>query len=114
MKMSETTEGDGLSQWVSRNIAPLITVASFIAVLFGGFFWIEGRYAKAQDFRQLDRRLEIKVTGDFLQQTQARIWQLQDRIKTKPDDITAQEELRRLTEEKNRLQNKLDTLEKAP
>ncbi len=111
--MSELTESSGLHQRVARSVAPLVTVATFVALLFGGFFWIDGQYARAQQFRQLEQRFEAKVTSDFLQQTQARIWQLEDRVQQRPNDVTAKEELRRLVEEKKRLEKKLDDLEKA-
>ena len=112
--MAEQIEGSPLAQWIKTNIAPLVTVATFIAVLFGGYAWIDARYAKAEQVSQLERRLDIKTTGDFLQQTQARIWQLEDRLKTNPNDVTAQEELRKLKEEKEQLQKDFDRLKYAP
>lgn len=112
--MAKSTEGGGLQRWVSRNIAPLATVATLIALLFAGFFWVDAQYAKAADVRQLERRFDLKVTNDLLEQTQTRIWQLQDRVQQKPDDATAKEDLRKLIEEKQRLEEKRKALEKGP
>lgn len=111
--MTEETEGGAFAQWIKNNVTPLITMATFTSVLFGGFFWIEGRYAKADQVSQLERRLDIKVKSDFLQQTQSRIWQLEDRLKAQPNDTTATEDLRKLNVEKEELERDLNRLKEA-
>lgn len=52
------------------------------------------------------------MTSDAIQETNARIWQLEDRLQQRPDDLTAKEELRKLQENKSRLEHTLDELQK--
>ena len=100
----------GLGGWVKNNVAPLVTLATLFSVLFGAYFWLENHYARAEQVAQLEQRFEIKVTSDFLRETNARIWQLEDRLQAQPDDLTAKEEHRKLKEEKARLERQLEIL----
>lgn len=107
-------KNSALGTWINRNIAPLITLAAFISTLFAGYFWLDSRYAKAAELEQLEQRFEIKMTSDAIRETNARIWQLEDRLQQRPDDLTAKKELRKLQENKNRLEHTLDELQKLP
>ena len=100
-----------LGSWVKRNISPTITLASFITILFGGFFWLENHYASASELAQLEQRFEIKIRSDSLRETNARIWQLEERLQKNPDDITAKEDLRKLKAGKDQIQKELETLQ---
>jgi hypothetical protein len=104
-------EGKTLGQWVKSNVSPLLTLATLITVVFTGYFWLEGHYASAEELAQLETRFEIKINNDLLQSTNTRIWQLEDRLQDRPDDMTAKEELRELKEDKSRLERKLELLE---
>lgn len=106
---SDGTKND-IGGWVKRNIAPLITVSTFITIMFGGYFWLEMHYATANELDHLEQRFEIKVRNDILRESNARIWQLEERLKANPKDVTAKEELRKLREEKNRIERELDAL----
>ena len=104
-------EGKLLGRWVKSNVSPLITLATLITVVFTGFFWLEGHYASAEELAQLETRFEIKINSDLLQSTNTRILQLEDRLQERPDDMTAKEEVRKLKEDKSRLEHKLELLE---
>lgn len=114
MPQNQNEENSALATWIKQNIAPLITLAAFISSVFAGYFWLDSRYAKATELAQLEQRFEIKITSDAIQETNARIWQLQDRLQQRPDDLTAKEELRTLQENKNRLEHTLEALQKIP
>lgn len=98
-----------ISDWIKKTSASIAQVGAFlspfavvIGIVFAGYFWADSRYVhKDPDFSVLEQRLDIKIKSDFLQQTNARIWTLEDRLKQTPNDVTANEELRRLREEKN-------------
>ena len=106
-------EDNTIVKWVERNVTPLVTLAAFITTLFGGYFWLDNNYAKAEELAQLERRFEIKLTSDSIQGLNARIWQLEDRLQQKADDITAKEELRKLKENKANLERELENLQKS-
>lgn len=101
----------GLGSRVKRIISPTITLATFITILFGGFFWLENHYASASELAQLEQRFEIKIRSDSLRETNARIWQLEERLQENPNDITAKEDLKKLKEDKNKTQKELDALQ---
>jgi hypothetical protein len=107
-------EGNGFADWVKKGVAPLVTLGALVTALFTGFFWLESHYAKAEQLAQLEQRFEIKVTNDFLRETITRIWQLEDRLQERPDDLTAKEELRKLKEDKAKLERDLVNLESRP
>lgn len=106
-------EDNTIVKWVKRNVSPLVTLAAFITTLFGGYFWLDNNYAKAEELAQLERRFEIKLTSDSIQGLNARIWQLEDRLQQKADDITAKEELRKLKENKAKLERELENLQES-
>lgn len=106
-------EDNAIAEWVKRNVSPLITLAAFITTLFGGYFWLDNNYAKAYELAQLEQRFEIKLTSDSIQGINARIWQLEDRLQQKSDDITAKEELRKLKENKANLERELEKLQRS-
>jgi hypothetical protein len=71
--------------------------------VFGGYLFFEQRYVKAEvlqkleaKFAQLDCRLDLKIRNDVIDQTQKRVWDLQDRIEKNPNDKTAKDDLRDL------------------
>lgn len=101
MENKRTIKGtNGFCEWVKKNVTPLATLIAFIATIFTGYFWLEGHYAKAEQLKQLEQRFEVKVISDSLRITNERIWQLEDRLEQKPNDLTAKEELRKLKEDK--------------
>ena len=106
-------EDNTIVKWVERNVTPLVTLAAFITTLFGGYFWLDNNYAKAVELAQLEQRFEIKLTSDSIQEINARIWQLEDRLQQKADDITAKEELRKLKENKAKLERELENLQRS-
>ena len=97
-----------ISDWIKKTSAFIAQVGAFltpfavvISIAFAAYFWADSRYVhKDPDFSVLEQRLDIKIKSDFLQQTNARIWTLEDRLQQTPNDLTANEELRRLREEK--------------
>ena len=92
-------------------MAPFAVV---VTLAFIGYFWVDSRYVhKNPDFSALEQRLEIKIKSDFLQQTNARIWTLEDRLQQTPNDVTTNEELRRLREEKNASEAELMAIKNA-
>jgi len=94
-KDKDKSEND-VGAYIKKSISPIITLVTFITLVFGGFFWFEKHYASAEEHDQLEQRFEIKIRNDILRETNARVWQLEDRVNDKPDDITAKEEPRRL------------------
>ena len=87
----------------TKLISTLITIITFIGLIFGFYFWMENRYASTlyaqsvmQHSQQVEQRLDYKIKSDQAKGIQSRIWQLQDRCKTLCD-LTSQEELRSST-----------------
>lgn len=99
-----------LGSRIKTIISPTIALATFITILFSGFFWLENHYASASELAQLEQRFEIKIRSDSLRETNARIWQLEERLQENPNDITAKEDLRELKADKDKIENELDAL----
>jgi hypothetical protein len=61
-------------------LEPIIALAAVIGIVLGGMAY----FAKADDLRLVEMRLDQKIVTDQVQQMQARIWILEDRNKGKP------------------------------
>lgn len=74
-------------------IIMLVTIVSAGATFF---FWVDSRHASKIAFNSLEHSFETKKLNDFIQQANARAWQLEDRLEDNPHDVSAKEELRTL------------------
>lgn len=86
--------------------------------LFSVYFWLDDRYALANDVKEIEQRLDIKILEDQMSSIQERIWKLEDRLAVRPHgarsvDITAKEELRELKEKKETIDKKIQSLIKG-
>jgi len=97
---------------MKKLLAPIGGFLGIIGVIFGAYFYLDERFAKCADLKQLEQRLDYKITQDQHDAIQKRIWLIKDRSGEKPKDATVKEELRKLEEDKARIQKKLDALEK--
>lgn len=61
-------------------LEPIIALAAVIGIVLGGMAY----FAKADDLRLVEMRLDQKIVTDQVQQLQSRIWILEDRNKGKP------------------------------
>ena len=52
---------------------------SLVATIVGGYFVIDSHYAKAEEFKKLEMRVEQKILSDRVDRLQERIWKLEDR-----------------------------------
>ena len=75
-------------------MAKIISILTIMAMLSGGFLWFDSKYAKCADVKMaqasiegVERRLDLKIEGDRLDRTQARLWSLEDRHGADPDKV---------------------------
>ncbi len=90
-----------------------VAIVTLVVIIIGGYMFIENRYALRNQLQKIEIRLDMKIIRDDRSQTQDRIWDLEDRIKENPEDITAIEELRKLKEDKKDYVDKLNTLRQS-
>lgn len=113
-----------LKRWdfISSHLGVILGLLSLISSLFGGFFFLDGRYAKATDTkeikeqtRKVEQRLENKIILDRVDKLQERIWKYQDRYGDrleKAKDKLIIEEYKKIQDERDRLEKSLDKGEK--
>lgn len=68
-------------------IPKLIAALTLLGLVYGGLSWVDGRYAKCADTKAIERRLDMKIEGDILNQRQDRLWKLEDRYGSDPDKV---------------------------
>lgn len=68
-------------------ITKIVAVFTLLGILYGAAAFIDNRYAKAQEQKAVERRLDIKIEGDILNQKQDRLWKLEDRYGSDPDKV---------------------------
>jgi len=85
---------------------------AIIGVVFGAYFYIDSRYALAEEVKQFKQEYQYDKTLNFLNKTQDRIWTLKERHGEKPKDITVKEELSNLERKVDELKDRIKTMEK--
>ncbi len=90
-----------------------VAIVTLVVIIIGGYMFIENRYALRNQLQNIEIRLEMKIISDNRSQTQDRIWDLEDRIKENPENITAIEEVRKLKEDKKDYKDKLNALRQS-
>lgn len=98
---------------MKRGLEITVAIVTLVVIIIGGYMFIENRYALRNQLQKIEIRLEMKIISDDRSQTQDRIWDLEDRIKGNPEDITAIEELRKLKEGKKDYEDKLNALRQS-
>lgn len=87
-------------------LEPIIALAAVIGIVLGGMAY----FAKAQDLRLVEMRLDQKIVTDQVQQMQSRLWILEDRNKGKPcgewQNQDEKVEYRKLQEQLKHLENR--------
>lgn len=88
-----------------------IAVGTLVAIAFGGYFYIEKRFALAEELDKVKNRLEYKIKSDQLLSIQDRIWRIEDRMEDAKPTPTEKEELRKLKEDKEAISGTIKALE---
>lgn len=91
----------------------IISLCTIIGIVFSGYFYLDNRYATAEDLKKIEKRLDYKITADQYLAIQERVWKLRDRYSDIPKDKGILNELRCLETEKELLNKKLDQLQKT-
>lgn len=87
----------------------IVAVVAVISLAFGAYFWLEKRYALAEELDRVKTRLEQKIKQDRANAIQERLWKIEDRLNDqmrKPTE-TEKEEIRALQKEKEQLDKEL-------
>ena len=90
----------------------IIAILTIISIVFGGFFWIEGRYALSEELKKVQQRLDYKILNDQFQAISEIIWKIKDRVGENPKNQTIKEELQKLESDKESLRIKIESMEK--
>ena len=109
---SNLTTPTNIGGIMSKLIQHAIALLALVSMLFGGYFYVDSRYALAGDVKNLSERLENKIIEDKLSNIQQRIWKIDDRYEEKIMPDSVKEEYRQLIEDKTDLLNKLKATDK--
>jgi hypothetical protein len=90
----------------------IIAAVVLIVSVTGGAFFLEDRYAKAEELKNNKARLTVHIAQDRIQFLQQQIWALEDRAGTDERLMTPDQRARyrEMSTEKRRLENRLRTL----
>jgi hypothetical protein len=87
---------DRIKEFLSdtRNaILAITTILGFIGTLATGVFWIDDRYAKAEQVEELDKRVTLSELKDQLRLALEEYYFLKKQARKYPDDEDIQREL---------------------
>lgn len=105
-------ETDGISGKEGEEMKELIIGFSLVGICFGGYFYVENRYAHCADVKQIEQKFDYRFKVIEIKGTNERIWQLEAELKKNPGNKTAAEELKKLREEKSLMTEELKELGK--
>ena len=91
----------------------VIAILTILGFAFGAYFFVDDKYARCEDVKKIEKRLDYKIVSDQLLSVQQRIWQIEDRFQEKKMDTTTKEEVRGLEIKKEELNSKMKVLEQA-
>ena len=63
-------------------MAKIISILTILGFAFGAFLYLDARYAKCQEVKAIERRLDYKIENDKLMGVQQRLWQIQEKYPT--------------------------------
>ena len=76
-------------------IAKIVAIFTLVGLCYGGFHFFDCWVAKSTELRaaeasiqSLSTRLDLKIEGDRLSTTQGRLWALEDRYGSNPDQVS--------------------------
>lgn len=96
-------------------MAKAIAILTLIGMAFGVLFWADARFAKCQEVKAIERRLDYKIESDKLNSSQARLWTLEDRYGSNLDAVQNPEVRQQMKELKATVttqENRVKALEK--
>ncbi len=97
---------------MKEKLTAIIAILTIIGIVFGVYFYIENRYALAEELKKTQQRLDYKILTDKFDAIQERIWKIKERSGEKPRDKTIKEELQKLESDKELLKTKIEAEEK--
>ena len=97
---------------MGKLIAGILGLAGVVSLAFGIVSYGDGRYTMAAEFKSFQKQADYNFTSNSIEKTNERMWQLEERLKKNPNDITALEELKKLKETKIRFEKKLEEISK--
>lgn len=94
---------------MTKQVENILTIIALLTAFSGGYFYIDRTYAREQEVRQLENRIDYKIAKDALHDIQDRLWKLEDRYLKKVMPDTTKEEYRKLQEDKKEIEEELKT-----
>jgi len=93
--------------------AAIATVALLFSTVFSSFFYIEGRFAKADDLKKVEIRLEINELQTLYKTALENLYFYRDQSRKYPEDTKLKEKLTEAEEEVKDLKDLLTAAKKA-
>lgn len=92
--------------WV-KGVGSMITIStgifSMFALTFGGYAFLDKRYALAIDHKALELRVEVNEVGGLHREAMKEVYFFKKQLRLNPDDYEIQEKLKAAQEESEQL-----------
>ena len=99
----------------------IINICVLIGFVFTAYFYVEHRYALAENLKQVEQSMKYMQTEQQFEAVQDRVWKILDRYECETEDLktcgvampnTVKEEFRELLEKKKKFIDRLNETEK--
>jgi hypothetical protein len=85
---------------------------TLIGMCFGVYFYVDTRYALAEELKKVSQRLDYKMKSDQEIAIKERIWKIEDKYGFNPKDPVIKEELRNLKNDLSGVNEQIKVMEK--
>jgi len=93
----------------------IVAILTIIGFAFGAYFYIDANYAKCEEVRKIERRLDYKIKNDQFISNRDRLWTMQDRYGADHDKVAdpiVKQRMKELQSDMEVQQNQLHNLER--
>lgn len=97
---------------VPRSLKLATATVGALVTIIGGAWALEQHWTPRSDFAELGKAFQQHQVEQQIDANQERIWKVQDRLDKKSDDESARKQLKELEYQKERLQFRLEQIQK--
>lgn len=89
---------------ISKSVQSITAILVLIGMIFGGYFYLDARYAKAETLKKVEQRLDQKIEDDRKWDIRKQLWHWEEkfgeRLERAGDEIKKQyRELKQMLED---------------
>lgn len=99
--------------WLESKLKVFLVVMSALSTAGGSILWIDGRYAKAAEVVQMERRLDITELKQQLRVATDEYYFLRGQLRKYPEDLELKEKVDEAKEQVDQIRSRIKKLKET-